>query len=239
VTRAERHVERLRRDARRLGLPLPDRSEIEELLVAAASRAFGSDSGIIRIDWSRAEHAPEPRLTASHRALGPVQEAWRAITARTLHPGPEPNGGAKAIGFEAYERARSEKCEAGVDEALLFDAHDRLVEGARSNLVLVGEEGLPLTPALELGPVEGLALEIAREGLPELRFARITREEVSRAREIVAVNAVRGAVAIVELDGRAVGAGKSAEMFARLRAILAYDRPHHRMSPSVARRRGR
>lgn len=226
IERLERHAGRLRRDARRLGMPAPERRAVEAIALDAVATGLGRGDGIVRIEWSGAA----PRLSASTRPLGAEPETWRAITARALHPGPAARAGTKSLDVPAWDAARAERSAAGVDESLLFDGAGRLVEGSRTNLVVVTEEGFCLTPARGLGPVEGLGLELAREAVPAIvETLGIDRKTLARARELVAVNAVRGAVAIVELDGQAIGEGRSGPLAARLRALSATSRviPEH------------
>lgn len=218
VERLERHAGRLRRDAGRLGLALPERTAIEAIALDAVRAELGRGDGIVRIEWSSVGN----RLSASTRSLGAEPETWRAITTRALHPGPAAHAGTKALDVPAWDAARAEWSAAGVDESLLFDGAGRLVEGSRTNLVVVTEEGFCLTPARGLGPVEGLGLEVAREAVTAIvETLGIDRRTLARARELVAVNAVRGAVAIVELDGQAIGDGRSGPLAQRLRALFA------------------
>ena len=77
------------------------------------------------------------------------------------------------------------------------------------------------TPDLSLGAVAGVAREILREQVPELETATIRRDQLTRAREIIAVNAVRGAAAIVSLDAANVADGEPGPWAARLGAMLA------------------
>jgi len=216
-TRVERHVERLRRDAARLGLDLPDRSEITQLLLETANRHFPPPAdGIVRIEWSAASDPGAPRLRASARALAPGPDRWRARRALTRHPGPEERRNTKQIGVAAYESARAEAAVADLEEVLLFDANDLVVEGSFTNLLLVTEEGALGTPALSLGPVEGIGLAIVREHAPALREVQLTRDEMGALHELMAVNVVRGIASIVELDGRPVGDGQPGPWSRRL-----------------------
>jgi branched-subunit amino acid aminotransferase/4-amino-4-deoxychorismate lyase len=220
-TRIDRHVERLRRDAGRLGLELPDRNETARLLIETATRHFPPpEEGIVRIEWSAATAATaagSPRLRASARALVPAPERWRVRTALTRHPGPGDRRNTKQIGVAAYESARAEAAVADVDEVLLFDAAGRVVEGSFTNLLIVtGDDDALRTPALSLGPVEGIGLAIVREHTSALREARLGRDELASARELMAVNAVRGIAPIVELDGHRVGGGEPGPWARRL-----------------------
>lgn len=222
VMRVERHAGRLRRDAARLGLPLPARVEIERLLLATARESFGGGDGIVRVEWCSAPGEP-PVLRAIPRPLGDVPERWRARMARTLHPGPEDRHNTKTVDVAPYDRAREEALAAGVDEVLLFDARGRLVEGGHSNLLVVTPDGRLVSPDPELGPVEGLGLAIVRESTPEFRWARLDRAAVRSAPELMAVNAVRGVVPIVELDDEAVGGGQPGPWARRLRTLFDPD----------------
>ena len=94
---------------------------------------------------------------------------------------------------------------AGAQEALLFDGEERLVEGARTNVIVASERGDLLTPPLARGGVAGIARAIALERVPELREGDVAAEDLFGAREVVVVNAVRGARSIATLDGRPIG----------------------------------
>jgi D-alanine transaminase len=223
IERLERHAGRLRRDAARLALPLPDRRAIEALALAVVRAELGRGDGVLRIEWA-AEGDPQPALRATTRPLGPDPRTWRVATATTVHPGPADRHNVKALGVPAYEQARGEQSRAGIDEVLLFDAAGRLVEGSRSNLIVVSRDGLGRTPALSLGGVEGLGLEVVREFAPEIREAvEIGRGELTSAGELIATNAVRGAVAIVELDGAPIGDGRPGPVAIRLRGLFFRD----------------
>lgn len=225
VERLERHVGRLRRDAERLGLPRPERVEIELAVLATTSAGLGRGDGIVRIEWSRTRADVPPTLAVTTRPLGSDAPCWRALTAAVPHPGPGERRGAKALGVAAWDAARAGAEAAGVDEALLFDARGRLVEGSRTNLVVVTAGGDWLTPALALGAVEGLGLECMRAAVPEIRDSEgIDRGVVRVARELVAVNAVRGAVALVALDGEPVGDGAIGPLARRLRGVFFRER---------------
>lgn len=220
IERFERHAGRLRRDAARLGLPLPERHAIEALGLDTVRAELDRNDGVLRIEWSR-EGDATARLAATTRTLGPDPTTWRASTARTVHPGPGSRDGAKAVDVLAYDAARAEVAESTVDEVLLFDPAGRLVEGSRSNLIVVTAAGLVRCPAKSLGGVEGLGLELARRLVPELREAMdIGATELVVARELIATNAVRGAVAIVEFDGRPIGEGRPGPLAGRLESLF-------------------
>jgi branched-subunit amino acid aminotransferase/4-amino-4-deoxychorismate lyase len=72
-----------------------------------------------------------------------------------------------------------------------------------------------------LGAVAGIALQIALERCSEISHREIRRSELRSAREIVALNSVRGARPIVRLDGLAVGDGKAGPWSQRFAETIA------------------
>ena len=108
----------------------------------------------------------------------------------------------------------------GADETLVAHAHGDWVEGGRSNLFVRDEEGRFLTPPLSRGAVRGVAREILLERDPMAVEAEITDTILRGAREVVATNAVRGAVPLLRIDGRPVGDGGIGPGAERLAALL-------------------
>jgi branched-chain amino acid aminotransferase len=214
------HAKRLARDARALGIGEVPAEAVAELFETLGRHAFGAGEGVIRVEARRSAHE-EASLRGVPRALGPDRMAWTACTAPFLHGGPGPCPGAKRLGDPVYERARHLAQRDGVDEVLLLDGTGRLVEGARSNLVVVDEAGHLWTPEPSLGAVAGIALAAVREQVRELTTREIRSDELAGLREIIAVNAVRGARAVVRLDGRRVGSGKPGTWARQLDALLA------------------
>jgi branched-subunit amino acid aminotransferase/4-amino-4-deoxychorismate lyase len=188
-----------------------------------ARAAFGEGSGVVRLQASR-DAEGRLRLVGVPRALGPEPDAWSAIVVRLPGAaGPAPGSGLKVASRLPAALAADAARDAGCDEALLVDAAGRLVEGARTNAIVVDTEGRPWTPPLELGGVAGIAREVLLERVPELGQRVVSLRELRLAREIVAANAVRGARPVVRLDGRSVGEGRPGPWARRLDAALAAD----------------
>jgi branched-subunit amino acid aminotransferase/4-amino-4-deoxychorismate lyase len=213
---AERVAGRLVRDAHALGLGAHDPGDVLARLVALGQAAFGDGVGVVRL-----EARAGGELVGSTRPIGAEPEAWRAVAARVVHPGAGPAPGAKRAGVAELAAARAEAQAAGADEALLFDAAGRLVEGARSNLALALADGRWVMPPAARGAVRGVGLEAALAAGVALAECDVSRADALAAREIVATNAVRGARAIVVLDGEPVGNGRPGPLAAKLAAALA------------------
>jgi branched-subunit amino acid aminotransferase/4-amino-4-deoxychorismate lyase len=213
-----RHVQRLLRDARALELGEVDANAARRALRELAEAAFRGGDGVVRLQASH-DAAGRIRLVATARALGDDPREWTAIRAAQRHDGGVVPGGPKLTNRLALALAADAARRAGAQEALLFDGAGRLVEGARTNVIVVTERGDLLTPPLARGGVAGIARAIALERIPQLREGDVVASDLFGAREIVAVNAVRGARSIAALDGRPIG-GPERPVHARLAEAL-------------------
>jgi D-alanine transaminase len=219
---AERHVQRLQRGARELRLGGVDAGVVERALSELAAAAFPDGEGIVRLQISR-DGDSRLRLVGVPRALGPDRPEWSAVSSPLPHAGEVLPGGHKLTNRLVLGLAAEIARDAGADEALLFDAADRLVEGSRSNILVVAPDGTAATPPEELGAVAGIALQVVVERVPEVRRRPIARDDLGAAREIVALNSVRGARPITRLDGRPVADGNAGPWAARLDEALVGD----------------
>jgi branched-subunit amino acid aminotransferase/4-amino-4-deoxychorismate lyase len=219
---ASRHLLRLQRGARGLRLGSLDAEAVERALSQLAAAAFPDGEGIVRLQISR-DADGQLHLVGIPRGLGTDRPTWRAVSSPFRHAGEVLPGGHKLTNRLVLSLAGELADEAGADEALLFDAADRLVEGARSNILVVTSDGTPATPPAELGAVAGIALQLVLERVPQVRRCPIARADLASAREIIALNSVRGARPITSLDGRPVADGSAGPWLARAAAALADD----------------
>jgi branched-subunit amino acid aminotransferase/4-amino-4-deoxychorismate lyase len=199
----ERHLRRLERGARALGLGRFDPEPARRALLELAAAALPGGEGAIRLQLSR-DPRSGLRLVGVPRGLGDDPPVWTAIRAPLRHEGPLVAGGHKLSNRLVHALAADAARAAGADEALLFDRDGWLVEASRSNLVLVDAQGELLTPPLARGGVAGVAREVLAERLP-LRERDLGPAALREARALFAVNAVRGARPIARLDGEPVG----------------------------------
>lgn len=214
------HVERIQRDAVRLGLESVDSDVILEAFRALGREAFGGADGIVRV---RVLRSPEGRVRvcADSRPIGDERDAWCGIAAPFPHTGPDSFSGVKLMNRDLYARAHDYTAIAGVDETLLFNADGLLVEGARSNILIVNDAGELIGPDLALGAVRGIAHEVLRERVPELETRPVRVHDVCDAREVIATNAVRGARPITQLGHISIADGQPGPWARRLDQVLA------------------
>ncbi|UCE86113.1 MAG: aminotransferase class IV [Deltaproteobacteria bacterium] len=217
----ERHVERVCRDAAGLGLGPLDPEMCRRALVELSAAAFGAGDGVLRLHASRDGYA-QTHLFAVPRALPAPKAVWSAQVSASPHPGPGPAcTGAKTSSRLVYALALEAAERAGADEAVLIDASGHVVEGAVSNLFWVGADGVLATPPLSRGAVAGVTRAVARERDPAIPERDVRAD--APLRELIAVNAVRGAVPIVRLDDRPVGDGRAGPGASHLAELLARD----------------
>jgi branched-chain amino acid aminotransferase len=219
VVHLERHVARLLRDARTLGLGALEAESVRHALVSSALVSFPDREGVVRMEARPGPGGAELRATV--REVGPEPPTWRAVLASEPHPGVSPWSTAKTSERAFYERALERAEAAGADEALLLDGAGFLVEGARASVVVVGADGRARTPPLARGGQAGIGRAILLERTPELTEADVALAELWSARELLAVNAVRGPRPILALDGRPVGTGAPGPWAARLAGAFA------------------
>jgi branched-subunit amino acid aminotransferase/4-amino-4-deoxychorismate lyase len=134
-----------------------------------------------------------------------------------------PWSGAKVTNHLLFVLAADYARSQGADEAVLFDTDGYLVEGSRSNLIVVDAEGRLSTPDLCRGGVAGVGLEVLCEREPMIRVRHIADAELTTARELIAVNSIRGPRPVVQLDGQPIADGKPGEHAARLAELFEAD----------------
>lgn len=217
----ERHWRRLARGAKALGLPEVDEQRVRHALDVLAREAFPDGEGAVRLQASR-DGSGTLRLVGIPRGLGDEPQQWRAVTVASQVATPL-SGGHKLSSRLGLTLAAEAAREAGVQEALLIDAAGRLVEGSRSNIFVVDAAGVLATPPLPRGAVCGVARQLVMERVCDVSERDITQRALRTAFELIAVNAIRDAVPILELDGKAVGSGATGPRAKQLFAALDRD----------------
>lgn len=211
----QRHLARLHESAHALGLaPMPAAGEIERA-VGAVLAAAPPGPGRVRLSAT-----PRPTLLVEwvpEEPLPPGPPALRAISlAGAWSPG-DAFARHKSLSYGRLRAAARRAEAAGADHALLLDDAGRLGEAAVASVVVAAGGALATAPADGLLP--GIARAVVMEGVP-VRERALAEDDWRAADELVVVNAVRGAAALVEVDGTPVGDGRPGPAAARLHAIL-------------------
>ncbi len=215
VALLDRHLDRLEASARALALdPMPGRAAMEAA-VAAVAGPLAAEPARIRLTAT-----PRPTLLvegAPEAPLAPVPPAVRALALRGAWNPAAPLAEHKTLSYAGFRLAQRTAERAGVEHALLLDGDGRLGEAATAS-VLCSVGGRTLS-APSRGLLAGVALSVVRDAMPVDERAPVERDWRA-ADEIVLVNAVRGAMAVVAVDGAPVGDGLPGPVARRIHRIL-------------------
>jgi branched-chain amino acid aminotransferase len=216
----DRHIKRIQDGAKALRLGEVAEETIRRAIEELGEAAFPEGEGVVRLQVSRDDDGAT-HLVGSARKLGKNPSEWSAIIVALPHDGASLVDGLKVSSRLTLSLAAEDARVAGVDEAVLVDATDRLIEGANSNLFVALQDGALLTPRIASGAVAGIARSVALERIPEIEERDIAKSELLEAAELIAVNAVRGARPITRLNDRKVGQGRPGPWSARLADAIA------------------
>ena len=223
VFRLDRHLDRLERGLRALGVAPPGRAALRSAIAATLEANRLADARV-RLTVSAGtgatvgtgpglEPAGAPAVLVTAAAPGPAPAAARALVAREVRLGPHrPLPFAKTANYLSSLLALQEARSAGFDQALLLDANDDVVEAATANLFAL-LDGVLVTPPLgsgplEAGPLPGVTREVVRECARGLRLEseqrRLPLAELKGASEVLLTNSVVGVqpLAEVRVDAR-------------------------------------
>ncbi len=223
----DRHLERLRRSASRIRVPLPLEqagllARIEETVAAA-----GNPESYVRVILTRGvglvpnidpdTSCGTPNLVILVRPLelpSPEQyerglSAWVVETLRNDRRAMDP--AIKSGNYLNNILGLMEAKDRGADVALFLNAAGCLTEAPTSNAWIV-KDGRILTPPPEagilLGITRSLILEMGRaQGLP-IEERAISAAELRAADEIFLTSTLKDVIAVTRLDGRPVGNGR-------------------------------
>jgi anthranilate synthase/aminodeoxychorismate synthase-like glutamine amidotransferase len=223
--RLEAHLARLAAGAERIGMLLPEDLPRQVARVVAE----GPDEGALRITASR-----RPGGDLSGGEPGEARVALRLLPLRTESVSPELRAVLAGWLHEealtatlkttsylerivALRRAR----ERGADEALVRNSRGLIVEGSFSNVIAVTPGGTLIVPGPPEGALPGITAGIVTEEARRLGFPVEERglkpAELGGLSELILTSSIREVVAVVEVEGRGIGEGRSGPVFQRLR----------------------
>lgn len=216
-----RHLERLDRSARGMGLPPADRAEVRAGILAVLGAAPAA--GRVRVTLvAGSGPAGSGRGTAPPTVVVVASPAHPSRPARVVRVPWTRNersavAGLKTTSYAENVVALAEALRAGADEALLANTVGELCEGTGSN-VFVERGGELVTPPLSSGCLAGVTRELVlewsgRAGLP-VREARpgelpweVLEEVLDGTARLAVTGSVRGVVPVIALDGHRVEPG--------------------------------
>lgn len=233
--RLAEHLERLYDSAKAIWLTVPIPPEEMAAVTEEAVRRSGIIEGYIRHIVTRGvgDLGLDPRKCprASVIIIVDTIRLWpeavyetglKVVTAGTPIPQREAlSPRVKSLNYLAHILAKIEGVQAGADEVLMLDSSGSVAEGSGQNIFVV-KHGTISTPPPYAGILKGVTRDVvialARGAGYELLETMLNRYDVYTADEAFFTGTAAEVVAIREVDGRLIGAGKSGPVTRDLRA---------------------
>jgi branched-chain amino acid aminotransferase len=222
----DRHLRRLARSARGLGLPEPDLEEVRDAC-AAVLEANPMPLGRLRVTYTggtsplgseRGDTGPTLVVALGTAAARPDTTA--VVTVPWTRNEKGALAGLKTTSYGENVVALAQAHRHGASEALFANTRGRLCEGTGSNVfVVIG--GKLLTPPLASGCLAGITRELVAEwsGAEE---ADLPLDAIREAEEVFLTSTLRDVQGVHSVDGRAVvGAPAPGPVTAKAMRIFA------------------
>jgi branched-chain amino acid aminotransferase len=204
VFAVSRHLERLTRSARALGLAPPHLGAVRDGIAAVVDgRAYAF--GRLRITYtggtgplsSQAPYGPATLVVAAD-ATTPAAEVTDIVTAPWTRNERGALTGVKSTSYAENVRALAYATERSANEAIFVNTMGNLSEGTGSNVFLVfGSE--VVTPPLTAGPLAGITRELLLEWAP-IAETDVRAEDAARADEVFLTSSLRDVQAVRAWD---------------------------------------
>lgn len=222
VFRIEGHLDRMRRGAEALHIPLPPANDLKAVILESIRRN-GHPGSVARLTVSRgldrgrgldASPGLQPsvvvRVAPWAGPPGSLPAGRSLVTSQIARNDRSPMSRIKSLSYVEGVTARLEAQARGADDALLRNTRGLVTGGTSSNL-FVFRGGILLTPPEEDGALPGIARrtvleEAGRLGIPALERS-LEPVAVAGADEVFLTNVVQGPVPVASLDGGVIGAG--------------------------------
>lgn len=235
VFRLEDHLNRLCFGLGIVRIPLPD---VGRLTAAALEvlRANALPEATLKIIAFRsgppgptpaATHAPCVLITVDRLDRDALSRNAAGVSARIVairRNTTSPLCGIKSLNYLDNIIARMEARDHGAMEALFLNQHDRVAEGATSNVFAV-KDGSLRTPPVSAGALPGITrrvlFEIARTLSLPCSECDISPDELKAADELFLTNAGAGIMPLTILDGKIINTGRVGAL--TLRCQAAYN----------------
>ncbi|OPX09209.1 aminodeoxychorismate lyase [Mycobacterium sp. AT1] len=213
------HLERLARSASTIGLPPPVVAQWRSAVASAAQAWPGAGDAIVRLVLGRGRGGgPIGFVTVSplpDRALIARRDGVSAMTLDrgfSVANGPGGSGpapwsiaGVKSLSYAANAAALRHAQRLGVGDVVLTSADGFVLEGPRSNVVIVAEDGVLATPPNTLPILAGTTVkavfEVARRRGETCEERRLRTTDLLAAKGVWLLSSITLAARVHTLDG--------------------------------------
>ncbi|MFX4270809.1 aminotransferase class IV [Propionibacteriaceae bacterium Y1685] len=199
-----RHLERLTRSARMMGLPDPDHDQIRQAIEAVIEgRAY--ELGRLRITWtggvgplgSLPAFGP-PTLVVAVDSVAPAPPVTRIVTTPWLRNERGAMTGVKSTSYGENVRALAYAGERDATEGVFVNTAGHLAEGSGTNIYCVFD-GEIVTPPLEAGILDGVTRQLVC-AWNEVTVRDLTLAEAQTADEVFVSSSLRDVQAVEQWD---------------------------------------
>ena len=240
----DRHLERLRRSAQRLAIPMPAADDpIARDLDALLARAANPESyiriivtrgrGDISYHFDRVKGPTTVLVVKPYAPLPPASytDGVAVILASVRRNPPHSLDPAiKSCNLLNNIQAMQEAQAKGAFEAIMLNEIGEIAETAGANVFMV-KDGTLITPPLEAGILAGVTrhvvLELARGLELPVREEPVAVKDLLAADEVFITSTLKEVLPVATIDGRRVGPGRPGPVTLRLLAALRAYAPGH------------
>ena len=205
-----RHLDRMMRSARGLGLPEPDRDEVRRG-VEAVLAAEHLDLGRVRITLTGGDSplgsgrgTKEPTLVVAASPMSQREETTTVVTVPWRRNEHGALAGLKTTSYAENVVALAYAADRGASEAIFANLAGNLCEGTGSNVFYVADGELR-TPTLDSGCLAGISRALLLEWVGA-REVDESLEVLETAEEIFLVSTTRDVQAVGRCDDRSLAA---------------------------------
>jgi D-alanine transaminase len=230
------HLDRLDRSLRELRITPPASRAALLAVIDELARRNRLRTGLIYIQVTRGaaprnhvfpDAATRPTLVVTVRRAAPFPKTlkhWRA-TAITLPDERWARCDIKSVALLPNVLAKQAARMQGADEAILYDRHDMVTEGASTSVWIVDQHGVlrtrPLGNAILPGCTRAALIADLHHEKIDFEERAFSRAELAAAQEVFITAATTFVKPILALDGAPVGDGTTGPVTARLFDLFA------------------
>ena len=209
----DQHLDRLRKGCKTLNLQDVVKPEEMKASMLKLLKYNALEEGRIRLNYFKKNHGIGIVMECSSQTYdGALYQTGIAIGCSDIRRNPlSPLSYIKSMNYAENILAREQAVTRGYHEAMLLNIYGHICEGSVSNLFWV-REGTVYTPSLECGvlagTVRGMVLNLCREkSLPVIEGA-YTLEDIDRAEEVFATNALMGVMPVRSIENKSYNSAK-------------------------------
>jgi len=202
------HIERMRKGAELLRIPLPEASSIPDAVLSAVSESGLSDLyvKVCLVSGGNSlfhENADNTSIIIVLKELSVETKPARSSICSFRRSSESPLLRVKSLNYLENILARREAMDSGFDEAIFLNEHDEIAEGSASNIFWVNH-GTLFTPSLDCGVlpgiIRGVLIEQASDMGLRVEEGRFMITDLTQSDFVFFTNSITGLREIAEID---------------------------------------